>query len=59
MHLHGGHGYLPLDIIHPTAVKDILDDIGEDLDDDTEMQCPSRSSCLMTKIGIEKFIMMF
>jgi hypothetical protein len=39
--MHGGCSYLPLDDILTPPAKDVIDDIGEELDDDVEKQCPN------------------
>jgi len=52
----GGHSNLhPNDILPPPA-EDIIDDIGEDLDDDAEMRHLNQRNLRTTKSGFQKFI---
>jgi len=47
--------YFPLDDILPPLAEYMIDDIGEEWDDEVEMQCPNLRWFLTTKIGFEQF----
>jgi hypothetical protein len=51
----GGRSYLPLDDILPPPAEDMIDDIGEESDDDGETRRPNPRSFPTTKTGFEKF----
>ena len=53
--MRGGLSYLPLDDILPPPAKDMIDHIGEELDDDGETRCPNPRSFPMMKTGFQKF----
>jgi len=53
--LRGGRSYFPLDDILPPPAEDIIDDIGEESDDDGETQRPNPRSFPTTKTGFQKF----
>jgi len=53
--MRGGHSYLPLDDILPPPTEDMIDDIGEESDDDREMRRPNPRSFPTTKTGFQKF----
>jgi len=55
MVMSGVHSYCLLDVIQPTAAEDVIDDIWEELDKDSETRCPNPSSFLITKSGFQKF----
>ena len=50
-----GRSYHPLDHILPAPAEDMIDDIGEQLDDDAETWHQNRRSFQMTKPGLQKF----
>jgi len=52
--MRGYRSYLPLDDIPPPPAKDMIDDIGEELDDDAEMWCPNPRLFPTTKTGFQK-----
>jgi len=51
----GGRSYLPLDDILSPPAEDMIDDIGEEWDDDGETWRPNSRSFPMTKTGFQKF----
>ena len=53
--MRGGHNYLPLDDILPPPAKDMIDDIGEESDDDAEMQRPNPRRLPRAKTGFQKY----
>jgi len=53
--MRGGRSYLPLDDILPPPAEDMIDDIGEESDDDGETWRPNARSFPTTKTGFEKF----
>jgi len=53
--MHGGRSYLPLDDILPPPAEDMIDDIGEESDDDGETWRPNPRSFPTTKTGFQKF----
>ena len=53
--MRGGRSYHPQDDIFPPPAEDMINDIGEELEDDGEMRRPNPSSSLMTKTGLQKF----
>jgi hypothetical protein len=53
--LRAGRSNLPLDHIHPPPAEDMIDYMGEELDDDCEMRCPNPRSFLMMNTGFQKF----
>ena len=53
--MRGGRSYLPLDDILSPPAEDIIDDIGEESDDDGEMRRPNPRSLPTTKTGCQKF----
>ena len=53
--MHGGRSYLPLDDILPPPADDMIDDIGQESDDDGEMWHPNPRSFPTTKRGLQKF----
>jgi len=55
MPMRGGRSYLPLNDILPPPAEDMIDDIGEESDDDGETRCPNPRSFLTTKTGFQKF----
>jgi len=55
MPMRGGRSYLPLDHILLPPAKDMIDDIGEELDDDGEMGRPNPRGLPTTKTGFQKF----
>jgi len=55
MPMRGGPSYLPLNDILPPPAEDMIDDIGEDMDDDGEMRRPNPRTISMTKPGFQKF----
>ena len=55
MPIHGGRSYLPLDYIHPPPADDMIDDIGQESDDDAEMWPTNQTSFPTTKRGFQKF----
>jgi len=50
----GGRSYLPLDDILPPPAEDMIDNIGEESDDDGETQRPNPRSFPTTKTGFQK-----
>jgi hypothetical protein len=50
----GDIGYLPLDDILPHPVEDIMDTIGEELDDETEKVRPNPRSIQTAKRTFQK-----
>jgi len=52
--LNGGCSYLPLDDILPPPAEDMIDNIGEESDDDGEMRRPNPRSFPTTKTGFQK-----
>jgi len=54
MPMRGGRSYLPLDDILPRPAEDMIDDIGEESDDDGETRRPNPRSFLTTKTGFQK-----
>jgi len=53
--MRGGSSYRPLDAILPPQAERMIDDIGEESDDDGEMWCPNPRSFPTTKTGFQKF----
>jgi len=53
--MHGGHSYLPLDHIVPPPAEEMINDIGEESDGDTEMRRPNPRCFPTTKTGFHKF----
>ena len=53
--MRGGHSYLPLDDIFPPPAEDMIDDIGEESDDDGVTRCPNPRSFPTMKTGFQKF----
>ena len=53
--MRGGRTYLPLDDILPAPAEDMVDDIGEESDDDCETRRPNPRSFPTTKTGFQKF----
>jgi len=53
--MRGGRSYLPLDDILPPPAEDMIDNIGEESDDDGEMRRPNPRSFPTTKTGFQKF----
>jgi hypothetical protein len=53
--MRGGRSYLPLDDILPPPAEDMIDDIGEESDDDGETRRPNPRSFPTTKTGFQKF----
>ena len=53
--MRGGRSFLRLDNILPPPAKDMIDDIGEESDDDGEMWHPNPRSFLMMRKGFQKF----
>jgi len=51
----GGRSYLPLDDILPPPAEDIINDIGEESDDDGKTRRPNPRSFLTTKTGFQQF----
>jgi len=51
----GGRSCLPLDNIFPTPAEDIIDDIGDELDDDAVMRRPKPCSFPTTQTGFQNF----
>jgi len=52
--MRGGRSYHPLDNILPPPAEDMIDDIGEESDDDVETRRPNPRSFPTTKTGFEK-----
>jgi hypothetical protein len=50
-----GRSYLPLDDILPPPAEDMIDDIGEESDDDGDTWRPNSRSFAMTNTGFQKF----
>jgi len=57
MPMHGGPSYLLLDDILPPPAEDMINDIGDEPDDDTERRHPDPGSFPMTKTGFQQFKM--
>ena len=55
MPMRGGRSYLPLDDFLPAPAEDMLDNIGEESDDDGETRRPNPRSFRTTKTGFQKF----
>ena len=53
--MRGGHSYLPLDDILPPPAEDMIDDIGEESDDDGETCYQNPRSFPTTKTGFQMF----
>jgi hypothetical protein len=53
--MRGGRSCLPLDNILPPPAEDMIDDIGEELDDDGVTLHPNPRSFPTTKTGFQKF----
>jgi len=53
--MRGGRSYLPLDDILPPPAEDMIDDIGEELDDEGETRHQNPRSFPTTKTGSQKF----
>jgi len=53
--MRGGRNYLPVDDILPPSAKDMIDDIGEELDDVGETRHPNPRSFPTMKSGFQKF----
>jgi len=53
--MRGGRSYLPLDDILPPPADDMINDIGEESDDDGEMRRPNPRSFPTMKTGFQKF----
>ena len=51
----GGRSNLSLDVIHPPAAEDMMDDIGEESSDDGETWLPNPRSFPTTNTGFQKF----
>jgi len=51
--MRGGRSYFPLDDILPPPAEDMIDDIGQESDDDGEMRRPNPRSFLTTKSGFQ------
>jgi hypothetical protein len=51
----GRRSYLPLDEILPPPAEDMIDDIGEESDDDGETGCPNPRIFQTTKTGFQMF----
>jgi len=51
----GGQMYLPVDDILPPPAEDMIDDIGDESDDDAEMRSLNPTCSLTTKTGFTKF----
>jgi len=51
----GGHVYLSLDYILTPPAKDVIDDIGAELNDDGEIWHTDPRRFLMAKTGFQKF----
>jgi hypothetical protein len=52
--MHGGRSYLPLDEILPPPGEDMIDDIGEESDDDAETRHPNPRIFMTMKPGFQK-----
>jgi len=52
--MHGGHCYLLLNRILPPPAKDMINDIGEESDDNVVMWNPYVRSFPITKIGFQQ-----
>ena len=50
----GGRSYLPLVDILPPPAEDMINEIGEETDDDGEMWCPNPRIFPTTKTGFQK-----
>jgi len=55
MPMRGGRSYLPLDDILPPLAEDMIDDIGEESDNDGETRRPYPRNFPTTKTGSQKF----
>jgi hypothetical protein len=55
MPMRGGHSYFPLNDILPAAAEDMIDNIGEESDDDGEIPRQYPRSFLITNTGIQHF----
>jgi hypothetical protein len=53
--MHGGRSYLPVDDIFPPPAKNMIDDIGEESDDDGETRLTNQRSLLTAKTTFQKF----
>jgi hypothetical protein len=53
MPMGGGCSHLPLDDILPLPAEDMIDNIGEESDDDSETRCPNSRSFPTTKTGFQ------
>jgi len=53
--MRGGRSYDPLDVILPPPAQYIIDDIGEESDDDANTHCPNSMSFPTTKSNFQKF----
>ena len=53
--MRGGRSYLPLDDILPPPAEDMINDIGEESDDEGETRRPNPRSFSTTKTGFQKF----
>jgi hypothetical protein len=53
--MRGGHSNLPLDCILPPPAQDMIDDIGEESDEDVDTWLPNYTSFLTTKTGLQQF----
>jgi len=53
--MRGGRSYHPQDDIFPPPAEDMINDIGEELEDDGETRRPNPCSSLMTKTALQKF----
>jgi len=54
MLMHGGHSYIPFDDMLPPPAKDMIDDMGEELNDDAETWHPNPRCIPTTKTGFQK-----
>jgi len=53
--MHGGRSYIPLDDILPPPDEDMIDNIGEESDDDGATLRPHPRNFPMTKTGFQQF----
>jgi hypothetical protein len=53
--MHGGRSYVPLDDILQPLAEDMIDNIGEESDDDGPMRRPYPRGLPMTTTGFQKF----
>ena len=53
--MRGGRSYLPLEDILPPPAEDMINDIGEESDDDGETRHPNPRSFPTTKTGFQQF----